>query len=363
MTSRISEWQPDWSVPPGEILSEELATRGMSQSELARRMDRPVKTINEIVNAKASVTPDTALQLELALGISAGLWMGLETNYRRHLAQERALLEMEQHDAWARAFPISDLRRHGLIDPAAKQGAPLVASLLAFFGVSSVRAWTKQWQAPQAAYRKSRAFTSSPHATAAWLRWGEIQASEVTTAPFNAHRLLQVLADARSMTRQEPFSDVIEELREKLAACGVALVLTPEVQGARVSGAARWVKTNQALVQLSLRHKSNDQFWFSLFHEAAHLLEERRTDHVDTVDDDRAVDDAERAADQRARNLLIDPTTYELFVTNHQFDTTSVRDLAAILGVAPGLVVGRLQRDRYLAPNQLNGLKKPLRWS
>ncbi len=62
----------------------------MSQSELARRMGRPVKTINEIVNGKAAITPDTALQLELTLGISATFWNNLEAAYREHLARERA---------------------------------------------------------------------------------------------------------------------------------------------------------------------------------------------------------------------------------------------------------------------------------
>ncbi|PZR78793.1 MAG: addiction module antidote protein, HigA family, partial [Candidatus Aeolococcus gillhamiae] len=77
MATDQTSWQPDWAVPPGEILAEALVDRGMSQSELARRMDRPVKTINEIINAKAAITPDTAIQLERALGISARLWNGL----------------------------------------------------------------------------------------------------------------------------------------------------------------------------------------------------------------------------------------------------------------------------------------------
>jgi len=50
-------------------------------------MDRPAKTINEIANGKAPITPETAIQLELTLGISASFMNQLETNYREHLAQ------------------------------------------------------------------------------------------------------------------------------------------------------------------------------------------------------------------------------------------------------------------------------------
>jgi addiction module HigA family antidote len=71
MVTEQRGWRPDWTVAPGEILLEALEERSMSQSELARRMGRPTKTINEIVNAKAALTPETAIQLERTLGIDA----------------------------------------------------------------------------------------------------------------------------------------------------------------------------------------------------------------------------------------------------------------------------------------------------
>ena len=106
----------DWSVAPGEVLAEALEERAMSQSELARRLDRPVKTVNEIVNAKASLTPETALQLELVLGIPAHIWTGLEADYRRHLAEVRALEAFGEHESWLKKFPVKDLTRHGILD-------------------------------------------------------------------------------------------------------------------------------------------------------------------------------------------------------------------------------------------------------
>src|SRR3954454_19289296 len=123
-----SSWQPDWSVAPGEILAEEIDARGMSQSELARRMDRPTKTINEIVNAKSAITPETALQLELVLGVSAGMWLGLETTFREWNARRGTLAALARHSDWAKAFPVADMRRYGLLDPATEaSGGGLVA--------------------------------------------------------------------------------------------------------------------------------------------------------------------------------------------------------------------------------------------
>ena len=354
-------WQPDWAIAPGEVLAEELENRGLSQSDLARRMDRPIKTINEIVHGKAAITPETALQLELALGISSAMWLGLETAYRGQLARSRALEELEQHVDWVRAFPLADLRRHGLIDTTSKSGGDLVAAVLGFFGVSSVNAWQHQWGQAVAAYRRSASFDADPVAVAAWLRWGERRAMEIDCAPFDRAGIREVLQRIRHLTREEPFDDVLEELTEELAGCGVALVLTPELKGTHVSGAARWLTADKAIVQLSLRHKRDDQFWFSLCHELAHLLDRGRQDRLDGegLEEDA---EAEQRADQRARDALVPLKAYREFLVAGDFTVAGIRRFAAELEVAPGVVVGRLQHDDHLSPTKLNDLKRPLDW-
>ncbi len=84
-TDVASQWNRDWAVPPGEILEEALEERHMSQAELARRMNRPLKTINEIVKGKAAITPDAAIQLERVFGVPASFWNSREAQYRKSL--------------------------------------------------------------------------------------------------------------------------------------------------------------------------------------------------------------------------------------------------------------------------------------
>lgn len=354
----------DWAVSPGEILAEALEERRMSQSELARRMDRPVKTINEIVNAKTALTPETALQLELVLGIPASLWVNLEADYRRFLAERKTLRAFAGYESWLRAFPIKDLARHGLIarqSPAERQ----VAQLLAFFGVGNPDAWEVRWGAPLVDYRASATFEGSDYARAAWLRWGEILAANVDTAPFDAQRLLRVAEQIRSFTRIAPVQAAIDEAQVGLSAVGVVLVVVPEFEGTRLSGAARWLNPETAIVQLSLRHKTDDHLWFSCMHEIGHLLDRPRHDFVDAVDA-RARDyddpDAEARANRFARDLLIEPKAFREFIEAGSFDAASVRSFAENQRVAPGIVVGRLQHDRVIPPARLNGLKKPVRF-
>lgn len=332
----------------------------MTQVELARRMDRPLKTINEIIKTKAAITADTAYQLELALGIPARVWSNLETAYRDHQARERAQSAHAAHARWAERFPLKELVRHGLITKA-KTAEEYVPALLGFFGVSNPQAWEREWEAAVAQFRASPAFESSPHAIAAWLRWGERQAASRETAEFSAGALRKALVAMRPLTRRD-IALVIDQVEDMLADAGVVLALTPEIGGAHLSGAARWLSPRKALIQLSLRHKRDDQFWFTLYHEASHLLTNGRADVLDAPGGSGDVD-AEDAADKSARDLLIPPRPYREFVARGDFGPDAVRAFAAAQDVSPGIVVGRLQRDDHISSSRLNSLKKTVSWA
>ena len=82
MIKRIAnEYVPTDVSAPGETLREILTERGISQADLADRMGRPKKTINEIMNGKAAITPQTALELELVLRIPAEFWIARERDF------------------------------------------------------------------------------------------------------------------------------------------------------------------------------------------------------------------------------------------------------------------------------------------
>lgn len=84
MTDRDS----DLAIHPGELLAEELEVRNLTQTALAREMGRPVQAINEIVRGRKSVTAETAVGLEAALGIDARIWMSLQSQYDIVIARE-----------------------------------------------------------------------------------------------------------------------------------------------------------------------------------------------------------------------------------------------------------------------------------
>ena len=72
----------DIAIPPGKMLLDSIKALSISQTELARRMDQPIQTINEIIEGKKEITADTAAQLEDVLGTPAYIWLNLERGYR-----------------------------------------------------------------------------------------------------------------------------------------------------------------------------------------------------------------------------------------------------------------------------------------
>jgi addiction module HigA family antidote len=66
---------------PGEVIKDELIARGISQKDFAGRIGIPYTMLNDILNERRPLTVPTALYIESALGISADLLMGLQSDY------------------------------------------------------------------------------------------------------------------------------------------------------------------------------------------------------------------------------------------------------------------------------------------
>lgn len=343
---------------PGEVLVETLEERHMTQAELGRRMARPLKTISEIANGKASITPDTALQLERTLGIPAGVWLRLEADYREQQARERDRGELAVQWEWLREFPVKQLQARGIVK--GETVTEQAASLLVYFGVGSPTGWQQHWGDIAGSYRMSESARVSPYAVAAWLRQAELEAAPIELPKYQPSHIASRLPRIRELTRGVVFAGAVEEARALLGGVGVGLILVDGYLGAPASGAVRWIRDNPWIV-LTLRYTTDDQFWFSLFHELGHLVSTRR--RHDLAEESEGADARhadERAADAFARESLVPQAALDRLLAAGDPDRASIRRMAADLRVAPGVIVGRLQRDGVIRRSQFNDLKARL---
>ncbi len=352
-----NQYVPDFVSPPGETLEETLAALGMSQAQLAERTGRPKKTINEIIQGKAGITPETALQLERVLGVPAGFWNERERRYREFLAHQAETQQLAAQVDWLKRLPIKHMVEFGWIERHDDPTRQLRA-VLEFFQIAS----PQQWHPAIASFRKSPTFAADEMAIAAWLRRGEQEAQQIACAPYNVQRFRATLAEARALTIEEP-TVFVPRLQELCAACGVAVVFVPELPRTRVSGATRWLKPDKALIILSLRYRTNDHLWFTFFHEAGHIVKHgKREVFVDLVDN--ADDPKETEANVFAADMLIPPDTWHTFLTTYDYRSkAAIMAFAREIGIAPGIVVGRLQHEQRISHRNCNDLKVSLHWS
>jgi addiction module HigA family antidote len=356
MDAERTGFEPDIAIPPGETLKETLDSLGVSQAELARRAGRPTKTINEIVKGKAAITADTALDLQRVLGIPARFWNNLERDFQETKARIRFEETLSHETRSVPKFPYSEMAKNGWVKTTRKPREE-VAELLAFFGVSSL----DKVVPTQAVFRAARGRNPSPHAMEAWLRRGQIQARDLRTDPFDARNFQEALAAVRGLTRQ-PIDKSQFELREICSGRGVVVVFVPHLRGTYVNGAARWLGPRRASIQLSLRYRYADVFWFTFFHEAGHILKHSKRS-IFIEHDGKEETAEEREADDFASEMLMPRVEYAPFVEAGRFSATAVKKLASRIGVDPSIVVGRLQHDGHIPHALLNALRPKFTWA
>ena len=359
MSKLTYKWTPDYAIPPGWLLEEYLEYWGYSQAEFARRCGRSPKLISEIIAGKAPIEPDTALQFEKILGLGANVWVNMESIYRLQLAKEAEARRVEAEAEWAKAFPVQELVNRKYF-PRPKSKADRVSNLLEFFCVASSDAWKNRYSYANVEYRHSPSFTSSEEVLATWLRLGEIEAEQQESAPYNKSQFRRAVQSIRDLTC-EPVNTALEQAEKLCNEAGVALALIKPFQGMALSGAAWWLSPRKAIIQLTARHKTNDHLWFSFFHEAAHILLHSKEDIF--VDENNKSDtEQETEANEWASNLLIPEMAWQQFRQVSSLSEKVVRKFAQEQGIAPGIVVGRLQHEEIISWSRLNNLKVRLKW-
>jgi HTH-type transcriptional regulator/antitoxin HigA len=331
------DFQPDYAVCPGETLQEIMESFNMSQKELAVRTGLTVQSLNRIFKGEQPITYESANRLELATGVPARYWNNLEAQYREYLAKIEERKVMESDLQWLKTIPTKELMERSLIKKSDNPVA-LLRETLSFYGVSSVSAWSEIWSKPAVAARRSLCFESQPGPASAWIRQGELQAHKIECQPFDKSLFIQALRTIRSLTREIP-EKFEPEMKRLCADAGVAIALVPEMKKVPWNGATKWLSSSKAMILLCLRGKGEDNFWFSFFHEAGHVLNDSKKDLL--INDESKTDVREQRANKFAAEFLI-PSEYNADVKNIT-SHNEIITLAGKLKIAPGIVVGRYQ--------------------
>ncbi|MCQ2496136.1 MAG: helix-turn-helix domain-containing protein [Lachnospiraceae bacterium] len=336
------------ATPPGATIKEQLVDRGMSQKEFAVRMDMSEKHISKLINGEVQLTADVAVRLEMVLGIPAKFWNNLEAIYREKLIRVEVENAMEADEVLARLLPYHEMAKFGWVSET-KELKEKVTNLRKYFEVVDL-SLLENTQITRIACRRLAVTEKSDFALLAWVQKAKIEARNIVTSPINIKELIKNMPKIRKMTVLTP-EEFCPQIKSILADCGIALVFLPHLKGSFLQGAS-FFDGNKIVLGLTVRGKDADKFWFSLFHEFAHII----LGHIGNANGTTEKDEA--AADAWSRDSLIPSDVFEEYRNNNDFSPKSVCSFAKQQGIAPGIVVGRLQNDGNIKHSMLNELKE-----
>ncbi|NEN94809.1 MAG: HigA family addiction module antidote protein [Moorea sp. SIO3I7] len=365
MTNSNYTFEPDWVSPPGETIADLLEERDWTQAALADRLGYTPKHLSQLVNGKAPITKDTAVKLSRVLGSTEGFWLEREAQYRAALAKIAEAERLESWVDWLDEFPVKELQKAGQISDCrldSRNKPRVVQELLQLFGVASPDQWRACYGNLAVSFRRSRTGQDNTGAITTWMRLGEIKVEKLDCPQFNRAKFEKAVQEIRKLTVLPP-EDFLPRLQQLCFEAGVLWVLVEKIPAAGVSGLARWLNPHRPLIQMSLYGKTNDRFWFTFFHEAAHIIlhdkEEKNAIFLDEWNQGEKLEsEQEREANEQARDWLI-PAEYEeeLYYIHSK---EKVKAFSDKLGIHPGIVVGRLQHEEKILYNQMNDLKHKL---
>jgi HTH-type transcriptional regulator/antitoxin HigA len=306
-------FEPDWLSAPGGTILDIIEERDMSSKELAGLLGYSLDRTEKLVTGKEAITRDVAALLAERVGGSEKFWLSRENNYRNEVARLQGSGSAAAAKAWLDELPLKDMQKFGWI-PSHGRAEDNVAACLKYFRVSNVKEWRSKYSQflSLVSFRTSPTHKSEPGSVIAWLRYGEIKSDEIACHAWNAVGFERSLITMRRLTRKKEPSIFVPELRKLCAENGVALVIARGPAGCRASGATRFLSDKKAMILLSFRYLADDQFWFTFFHEAGHLL--MHSHKAVFLEDGSDVSlKEEHEANLFAQNILIPPNLGQNF--------------------------------------------------
>lgn len=330
--------------PPGEFLKDELEARNWSQTEFAEIIGRPVRLVNEIIAGKKSITPETAIQLEASLGTSAELWMNLESQYQLSKVRQNDSVIQRKAKLYEK-FPVREMTKRGWIGES-EDIEVLEHQFSTFYCLSSLDDYPKLAHAA-----RKVSYESVTMLQWSWLFRVKHVAESFVVPKYKRDSLVAALPKIHALLSAP---EEIRHVPKLMNEAGVRFVVVEAMPNSKIDGACLWLNGSQPVIAVSARLDRIDNFWFVLRHEIEHLLHEHGKEAQMMLDEEVAESsesaqlEEEQVANDAAAQFGVshaELSSYMARVNPYFFSRDRVLGFAGRLGVHPGIVVGRLQKQ------------------
>jgi HTH-type transcriptional regulator/antitoxin HigA len=330
------EHYPVASPDPVEAIKFRMEQQGLTYADMVPFFGSKSK-VSEVLNRKRGLSLAMIRALHQELGIPAEV---LIADPKKELSDEITGIE------WGR-FPLAEMKKYGWLDfegPLQEVKERSEEFVRDFFN----QAESGLQQNPVLCRRSLRSDREmAPYALAAWHAKVLIDQKKLPAEISYTKNILDddFFSELRSLSFLEKGPLLAAEFLLKL---GIKVVTVPHLKGTHLDGAVFYNADRQPVIGLTLRYDRVDNFWFTLFHELAHLalhLENLEESFFDDLKSTKNISAAESEADRFAEEQLIPAQEWTAFYS----DFVTVDDIinfAREMRISPAIVAGRIQKER-----------------
>ena len=350
--SNYIEYNDKIAFHPGYYIKEIIDDSGLTQEDFAKRLGTTPKNLSILIRGEQSLSIDIATKLSRLLGISLTYWLGLQQAYDEKIADFLSQEELKKEKEVFKQIDYKYFRENFRLPDFPRKVEEQIKALREFLSVASLTVFEKKNMAVSfRSYKENLSLSNTVNANI----MTQIAVNQVlkrNIPNYNKKKFEKAVEFALTQTKNH--KGFLNEVEKAFDEAGVALVVLPNLKNSGVNGATKRVDGKVMLMVNDRRHYA-DTFWFTLFHEIGHIL-----------NGDLGVslhDETEDEADHYAQMILIPQEQYEEFIQQHDyFDESIICQFAETIDRDPGIVLGRLLRDR-LVPETDMRLKNKLRHS
>ncbi len=343
--SNYIEYNDSVAFHPGYYIKEIVEESGLSQEDFARRLGTTPKNLSILLRGDQSLSIDMAAKLSRLLGTSVSYWLNLQQAYDEKLAEILSAQDMEKERDIIRLIDYKYFHSNYDLPDLPRKTDEKIIRLRNFLAVSSLTVLenedlTVNFRSGTAQLSRSNIINAN-----AMVQMAVNSALCIKTPKYNKQKFADAVEFALTQTCNHV--NFLPAVKEAFADAGVVLVVLRDLKNSGISGATKHLGGRILLMVNDKRHYE-DSFWFTLFHEIGHIVNGEMGISIDN--NSESASDAERAADEFARNKLIPAEAYQRFIKYERaFDESGIRRFASEIGRDPGIVYGRLQKDRLIA--------------
>lgn len=335
----------NYFTPTGELIKEYLMEKGISQKELAARLNISEKHVSNFLSGKIHLTEEMAVKFEFIFNdIPASYWLNYEAKYREFLAKKDFDLNLKQ-------INIKDIAKKFKFKEIFPKNCELnileqAKEVLKLLNISSFDNFDISYNNMPVEFFQDGGEKES---IVIWIKLCEKLVNEQNKVEeetkFSLKTLKENLPKFKNIALNSNVQESMNACRKLCNKLGMYLVIREPISNSKVRGVLT-TYYNRPAIFLSGRYKTHDHIWFTFIHEIKHLLDDYNKKEVYvSFDDIDKLSEKEIKAHKYARDYFINPSDYEKFVIEKNFDSTSLERFAKSQNVNIGMLIGRLQHD------------------